>query len=64
MKKNKTEKKEKFLSGVRKEVHKVRWPNKKEMAKYSIATLVCVLLFGLFFTGLDFIISLAKEVLH
>ena len=53
-----------FFTGVKKEAHKVRWPNKKEMTIYSFATIMCVLVFGLFFTGLDFLISLVKEVLH
>ena len=42
-----------FLVGVKKEMKKVRWPNKKEMITYSIATIVFVLIFGIFFTGLD-----------
>ena len=54
----------KFLSGVKKEMHKVRWPNKKEMAVYSAATLFCVIVFSLFFTGLDFLISAIKEVIY
>ncbi|MBP3461028.1 MAG: preprotein translocase subunit SecE [Bacilli bacterium] len=54
----------KFLSGVKKEMHKVRWPNKKEMAVYSAATLFCVIVFALFFTGLDFLISAIKEVIY
>ena len=53
-----------FLKGVKSEMHKVRWSNKKEMATYSIATLLCVIIFALFFTGLDFLISTIKEVIH
>lgn len=53
-----------FIKGVKKETHKVRWPNKKEMITYSIATLFCVIVFALFFTGLDFIISAVKEVIY
>lgn len=53
-----------FFKGVKTEMHKVRWPNKKEMAIYSIATLFCVIVFGLFFTGLDFLISMIKEVMY
>jgi preprotein translocase subunit SecE len=54
----------KFLIGVKKEIHKVRWPNKKEMINYSVATLLCVIVFSLFFTGLDFLISAIKEVIY
>lgn len=53
-----------FFKGVKAEMHKVRWPNKKEMAVYSAATLFCVIVFGLFFTGLDFLISLIKGAVH
>ena len=54
----------KFLHGVKKEMKKVRWPNKKEMATYSIATLLCVIVFALFFTGLDLLISVVKDVIR
>lgn len=53
----------KFLVGVKKEMKKVRWPNKKEMLTYSIATLSFVLIFGIFFTGLDLILSGIKLVI-
>ena len=43
----------KFFKGVKKEISRVRWPNKKEMIKYSIATLVFILFFALFFYGFD-----------
>jgi len=42
-------KKEGFFNGIKSEFKKVRWPNKKEMVKYSIATIVFVLFFGIFF---------------
>ncbi len=51
------EKKESFVTGVRKEMKHVRWPLKKEMAKYSIATLSFIVFFALFFALTDFIIA-------
>mgnify|MGYP001137612841 CR=1 FL=1 len=51
-----------FFVGVKKEMKKVKWPSKKEMITYSTATIVFILIFGLFFTGLDFIISGLKMV--
>lgn len=54
----------KFLVGVKKEMKKVRWPNKKEMITYSIATISFVLIFGLFFTGLDLLLSGIKMVIQ
>jgi len=34
-------------------MQKVRWPNKKEMITYSIATISIMIIFGLFFTVID-----------
>jgi len=50
-------KKESFLSSVMKEMKKVRWPLKKEMIKYSIATLSFIIFFASFFAACDFIIA-------
>ncbi len=44
-----TKKKESWLKGVMSEFKKVRWPNKKEMVKYSIATILFILFFAFFF---------------
>lgn len=54
----------KFFKGVKLEFKKIKWPNKKEMATYSIATLLCVIVFALFFTGLDLLISIVKDVIR
>lgn len=43
----------KFFVGVKGELKKVRWPNKKEMLKYSIATISIMIMFGLFYTIID-----------
>lgn len=58
--KTKKEKKESFITGVKKEMKKVRWPLKKEMIKYSIATLSFILFFAIFFTLADLIIAGVK----
>lgn len=50
--KNETKKKvvkENFFKGVISEIKKVRWPNKKEMIKYSVATITFVIFFALYF---------------
>ena len=51
-----------FLKDVRSEMAKVKWPSKKDMVKYSIATIVFVVFFALFFYAIDVIIALLKEV--
>ncbi|MDD3392500.1 MAG: preprotein translocase subunit SecE [Bacilli bacterium] len=52
-----------FLMDVKKEMGKVRWPNRKEMTTYSIATIVFVIFFALFFSLNDIILSGIKMVL-
>ena len=49
-----------FFKEVKKEVSKVKWPSKKEMVKYSFATIAFVLFFGVFFYVIDLIIALLK----
>lgn len=54
--------KKNFLGEVRSEMAKVKWPSKKDMVKYSIATIVFVIFFALFFYAIDMVIALLKEV--
>jgi len=49
-----------FAKDVRKEMKKVRWPEKKYMVKYSIATLAIVLFFALYFTLINVVVALVK----
>lgn len=65
-KKNNTKKSKKhsgiigFFKDVKNEVSKVKWPSKKDMVKYSVATIVFVVFFALFFYLIDLIIALLK----
>lgn len=52
----------KFFKGVKKEVSRVRWPNKKEMTKYSIATIVFIIFFSLFFYAFDAIVAFLMKL--
>ena len=47
----------KFFMSVKREMKKVRFPNKKEMITYSTATSGYVIFFGLFFSLTDFILA-------
>lgn len=58
--KKKKQKEELFLVSVKKEMGKVRWPLKKEMIKYSVATLSFLIFFALFFALGDLIIAGVK----
>jgi preprotein translocase subunit SecE len=55
-------KKESWWHGVKSEFKKVRWPSKKEMIKYSIATIVFILFFLVFFAIIEFIAYLIKTM--
>lgn len=52
-------KKQSWIKSVFKEVSKVKWPSKKEMIKYSVATIV----FVIFFAGFFYLIELAMALL-
>ena len=60
----KAKKKEKKVSGIRSEFKKVRWPKKKEMFKYSLAVLICIIIFALFFILSDVIIAFIRTLLE
>lgn len=64
-KKEKTEKnakikKEPFFKNVIKELKKVKWPDKKYMVKYSIATFVTIILSSVYFYVIFVLFSLVK----
>ncbi len=63
-KKQKNRRKEGFFKGIRLELRKVTWPSKKEVFKYSVATLVfCIIIMG-FFQFLDLGLSVVKDVFN
>jgi preprotein translocase SecE subunit len=51
-----------FLIGVKKETKKIKWPNKKQLLSYSIATLSFMFIIAVFFTGLDVAFSYIKTL--
>ena len=57
-------KKENFFKQVKKELKKVSWPSKKNMLKFSITTISFILLFSLFFFGLDSIFAFIKGLMN
>ena len=52
-----------FFASVKKEMTKVRWPKKKEMVKFSIATICIVCFFMAFFSLIDVALSPIVKVL-
>ena len=55
-------KKESWWHGVKSEFKKVRWPSKKEMIKYSIATITFILFFLAFFWLIELAAWLIKTM--
>lgn len=55
--------KKSFYKEVKSELKKVKWPSKKEMIKYSISTLCFVILFALFFFGIESLFALVKGLI-
>ncbi len=49
-----------FFKEVKKELQKVRWPKKKEMITYSVATISFALVFALFFILTDLLLASLK----
>ena len=49
-----------FFIGIKNEMKNVKWPTRKEMVKYSLATLTFIIIFALFFGLTDLIISSVK----
>lgn len=62
-KKNK-KKRESILKGIQKELKKVTWPSKKDVIKYSVATLVFCIVVMVFFQILDLGLSVVKGVFN
>ena len=51
-----------FFGEVRKEFSKVKWPSKKDMVKYSVATIMFVIFFALFFYAIMALMSLVQSL--
>jgi len=51
-----------FLDEVKKELGKVKWPGKKDMVKYSIATISFVIFFAAFFYLIDMAVAFIRSM--
>ena len=52
--------KESYFAGVKKEVSKVVWPDKKKLVKYSIASITFIIFFAVFFYVIELIMALLE----
>lgn len=51
-----------FCHGVKSEAKKVHWPTKKDMVKYSVATVLFIVFCSLFFYIIDVIFALIQSI--
>jgi len=56
--------KEKFLTGVKKELKVVKWPTLKEIFKYTLATILFCVVFVLFFELLNIVMAYVKGLFN
>ena len=51
-----------YFRGVAKEIKRIKWTSGKELVKYSVASIVFVLFFGIYFYGIDWIALLVRSL--
>ena len=52
-----------YFKGVKKELSRIKWTNKKDLVKYSISTILFVLFFGVFFYAIDLLVAVLRSSL-
>lgn len=62
--KEKKVKKESYIKGVKKELKLVKWPDAKEIVKYTIATIVFCIILVAFFELLNVILAYIKGLFN
>ena len=67
--KKKKEKKEnvfkviaKYFKGVFKEIKRIRWTDRKDLFKYTLCTLMFLVLLGVYFHAINWIVLLIREL--
>ncbi len=53
-----------FCNGVRDEFKKVHWPSRSDMLKYSIATIIFIIFFALFFYLIEVLFALFQTIFN
>jgi len=53
-----------FCNGVKSEFLRVHWPNKKDMVKYSVATVCFIIFCSLFFYCIDVVFAFFQSLFH
>ena len=53
-----------LLKQISEELKKVKWPNKREMFKYTAAVIIFIIIFALYFFGLDALFTWLRGALN
>ena len=51
-----------YFTGVIKDIKRIKWTSGKELVKYSIASIILILFFGLYFYGINWIALLIRSL--
>ena len=51
-----------YFKGVKKEIGRIRWTTGKDLVKYSIATIMFVLFFGVYFYLIDLAVAFIRSL--
>ena len=62
-KKEKKEKKEGLFQEVKKEMSKVHFPSRKDMVKYSVATIFFVIFFAIYFYLIELLMAFIRSLI-
>ena len=52
-----------YFKGFKKEVSRIKWTSKKDLLKYSVASILFVMFFGVFFYVIDLVVALLRSSL-
>lgn len=50
-----------YFKGIKKEISRIKWTNKKDLLKYSVASIVFVMFFGVFFYAIDLLVAVLRS---
>lgn len=52
-----------YFKGVKKETSRIKWTSKKDLLKYSVASIAFVIFFGVFFYVIDLLVAVLRSSL-
>ena len=52
-----------YFKGVKKELSRIKWTSKKDLLKYSVASILFVIFFGVFFYVIDLVVAVLRSSL-